>query len=151
MNFQLELRNLKVYRDEYTNEILPPHLIQAAIIEELEYLNSRVWEMSNVKAMKAFPDSKLVGCRWVLCNKGDATNPDVRARLVACEVNYGTKEDSFYAATPPLEAETILFAKYAEEPIKQGVRQRLSFVDIRRAYRNAIPKRHILMSLPSEL
>ena len=72
--------------------------------------------------MKAFPDSKLVRCRWVHCNKGDAQNPDVRARLVACEVNYGTKEDSFYAATPLLEAKNILFAKYAQEQIKKGVR-----------------------------
>ena len=37
IDFQFELRNFKeVYRDEYTNEILQPHLIQAAIIEELE-------------------------------------------------------------------------------------------------------------------
>ena len=114
IDFQFELRYLKeVYRDKYTNEILPPHLIQAAIIEELEYVNSQVWEMSDVKAMKAFPDSKLVKCRWVLCNKGDAQNLDVWARLVACKVNYGSKADSFYAATPTLEAKKILFAKYA--------------------------------------
>ena len=98
--------------------------------------------------MKAFLHSKLVRCRWVCCNKGDAQNPDVRARLVACEVNYGSKEDSFYDATPPLEAKKILFAKYAQEPIKNGLRQRLSFVDIRKAYFNAIPNRHIYMSLP---
>ena len=103
MDFQFELRNFKeVYLDEYAIEILPPHLIQAAIIEEFEYCNNRVWDISDVKAMKAFPDSKLVRCRWVLCNKGDAQNPDVRARLVACEVNYSSKEDSFFAATPPL-------------------------------------------------
>ena len=67
IGFHFELRNIKeVYRDEYTNEILPPHLIQAAIIEELEYFNSRVWEISDAKDMKAFPDSKLVRCRWVL-------------------------------------------------------------------------------------
>ena len=107
--------------------------------------------MSDAKEMKAFPDSKLVRCRWVLCNEGDAQNPDVRARLMACEVNYGNKEDSFYATTPPLEAKNILFAKYAQQPIKKGLRQRLSFVDIRKAYFNAIPKRHIFMSLPREL
>ena len=73
IDFQFELRNFKeVYRDEYTNELLPPHLIQAAITEELKYFNSRVWEISDVKEMKAFPNSKLVRCRWVLCNKRDA-------------------------------------------------------------------------------
>ena len=64
--------------------------------------------------MTAFPNGKLVRCRWVLCNKRDAQNPDVRARLIACEVNSGSKEDSFYAATPPLEAKKILFTKYAQ-------------------------------------
>ena len=58
IDFQFELRNVKeVYRDEYTNEILPPHLIQAAIIEALEYFTSRVWEISDAKDMKAFPGS----------------------------------------------------------------------------------------------
>ena len=104
--------------------------MQASIIEELKYFSSRVWEISGAKDMKAFPDSRLVRCRWVLCNKGDAQNPDVRARLEACEVNYDNKEDSFYAATPLLEAKNILFAKYAQEPVKKGLRKRLSFVDI---------------------
>ena len=94
--------------------------------------------------MKRYKDHKLVRCRWVLCNKGDAANPDVRARLVACEVNYGTTtEASFYAATPPLEAKKILFAKYADEPVRRGKQQRISFVDIRKAYFNALPKRNI--------
>ena len=78
-------------------------------------------------------------------------NPDVRARLVACEVNHGTKDDAFYAATPPLEAKKLLFAKYADQPTKNGAPQRLSFVDIRKAYFNAIPKRNVFMSLPKEL
>ena len=107
--------------------------------------------MSDVKAMKAFPHSRLDRCRWVLCNDGDAQNPDVRARLVACKVNYGSQEDSFYAATPPPEVKKILFAKYAHEPIKKGVRQKLIFVDIIITCFNAIPKRHIFMSLPRKL
>ena len=146
-------RNFKpLYRDEYTNEILPAHLIKAAIIDELDYFNSKVWEVTDVQTMKRYKDHKLVRCRWVLCNKGDAASPDVRARLVACEFNYGTTtEASFYAATPPLEAKKILFPKYADEPVRRGKQQRISFVDIRKAYFNALPKRNIFMSLPKEL
>ena len=91
--------------------------------------------------MKKFKDSKLVGCRWVLCSKGDATTPDVRARLVACEVNHGGKDDSSYASTPPLESKKMLFAKYADMPTKNCAPQRLSFADIKKltskAFRSA--------------
>ena len=101
--------------------------------------------------MSKFKDAKLVRCRWVLCNKGDATTPDVRARLVACEVNHGSKDDKFYASTPPLESKKMLFSKYVDMPTKNGLPQRLSVVDIRKAYFNGIPKRNIFMSLPREL
>ena len=89
-------RNFKeLYRDEYTGEILPRHLIQEAIKEELSYSNAHVWEVMDKEGLKKFKDAKLVRCRWVLCNKGDAQNPDVGARLVACEVNHdGSKEES---------------------------------------------------------
>ena len=40
--------------------------------------------------MKKVPDYILVRSKWVLCNKGDAADPDVRAHLVACEVNKKT-------------------------------------------------------------
>ena len=82
---------------------------------------------------------------------GDAQSPDIRARLVACEVNHdGTREDSYFASTPPLEAKRMLFAKFADSPRKNGVEQRLSFVDVRKAYFNGIPRRNLFMSLPRE-
>ena len=130
---------------------MPTHLIRAAIKEELNYFNARVWEITDANKVKDFKDGKVVRCRWVICNKGDAVNPDVRARLVACEVNYGGKDDSFFASTPPLESKKMLFARYADHPIKNGLPQRISFVDIRKAYFNGIPKRNIFMSLPKEL
>ena len=47
-------------------------------------------------------------------NKGDASKPDIRARLVACELNTYTDESGlFYAATPPLEAKRILLSEHA--------------------------------------
>ena len=54
------------------------------------------------------PDAKLVGTRWVNCNKGDVAEPDVRARLVAQELSM-FHDESFYVATPPLEAKRLLF------------------------------------------
>ena len=77
------------YLDEYTGEVLPPSLIRAAIEDELNYFNSKVWELCTMDQMRKIPDYILIRSRWVLCNKGDANDPDVRARLVSCELNNG--------------------------------------------------------------
>ena len=88
----------------------------------------------------------------MLSNTGDAANHDVRARLVACEVNYGgAKEECFYASTPPLEAKKLLFAKYADQPVVKNKKMRLGFVDIKKAYFNGMPRRNVCMRLPREL
>ena len=88
----------------------------------------------------------------MLCNKGDHQEPYVRARLVACGLNHkGTREEAFYASAPPLEAKNILFHEYASNPTKAGVPQRLSFVDVRKAYFNGKPKRNLFMYFPREL
>ena len=39
----------EIYRGECTNRIIPPHLIRATIIEELEYSSTRVWEFLDIK------------------------------------------------------------------------------------------------------
>ena len=102
--------------------------------------------------MKTIPDYILVRSRWVMCNKGDVDNPDCRARLVACEVNKtGEKNSSFHASTPPLEGKKLLFSRYAATRRRKGKPLRISFVDIRKAYFNGIPRRDIFMSLPKEL
>ena len=97
--------------------------------------------------MQKLDDYVLTRSRWVLCNKGDADSPDVRARLVACELNNGERNDMFAASTPPLEAKRMLFARYVSEKTRRGKPLRLSFVDIRKAYFNAIPTRKMFMKL----
>ena len=139
------------YTDEYTGETLPPQLIRDAIEDELNYFNSKVWQMSTMEEMQKVPDHILVRSRWVLCNKGDAQAPDVRARLVSCELNKGDRNDMFSASTPPLEAKRMLFARYVSERERKGKPLRLSFVDVRKAYFNALPERAIYMRLPKEM
>ena len=102
------------YVDEYTGETLEPELISAAIREELDYFNSKVWKIELKSEALKNKQGVLVRSRWVLCNKGDNRNPDVRARLVACEVNKGDRQDAFYASTPPLEAKKVLFSRLAQ-------------------------------------
>ena len=84
------------YRDEYANETLPDDLVRAAVCEKVTYFNSRVWQITDMKTAESHKDARVVRCRWVLRNKGDLSSPQVRAPLVACEMNYGgAKEEIF--------------------------------------------------------
>ena len=100
------------YRDEYTGEIIPIHLVRAAMEEELNYFNAHVWDAVEKRVAFKSENFKLVRMRWVICNKGDDSEYDVRARLVACEVNT-YKSDDYFASTPPLEAKKLLFGEFA--------------------------------------
>jgi hypothetical protein len=92
------------YVDEYTGELLDPSLISDAIIDELDYFNDHVWRIEEKATMLGIKDHVFVRSRWVTCNTGDHIEPDMRARLVACEVNKEGKNDLFHASTPRLEA-----------------------------------------------
>ena len=140
------------YKDEYTNEVLPYESAKDAMLDELQYFCNIVFRGIDIKDALNDPDGKLVGCRWVNCNKGDLSDPDVRCRLVAQEVNHGDgPADAFYAATPPLEAKRLLFSQWAKERKRHGKHLKLSFVDIRKAYFNGKPKRSLYVRLPPEL
>ena len=101
--------------------------------------------------MSGNEDHVFVRSRWVVCNKGDHLEPDVRARFVACEINKEGKNDLFNASTPPLEAKKFLFARYASERVRDGKPLRLSSVDICKAYLNGIPSHDVFMSIHKEL
>ena len=103
------------------------------MIEEMAYFSEKaVWTAAEWQDMKREADSSLVRMRWVLCNKGDSINPDVRARLVACEVAKD-KQSAFYASTPPLEAKKALFSRYSAERTRKNRPLALDFVDIKKA------------------
>ena len=58
--------------------------------------------------------------RWIVTNKGDWGDPNYRSRLVGREFNT-SKDDSLYAATPPIEALRIIVSHAAT--IKGGGKQ----------------------------
>ena len=60
----------KIYRDEYTGEELPHHLVRAAMAEELSYFNKVVWEATDAEGATQKEGFKLIRTRWVLCNNG---------------------------------------------------------------------------------
>ena len=95
-----------------------------------------------------------IGTRWVDVNKGDASNPDYRSRLVAQELNQSKRED-LSAATPPLEAKKLLFSLAVTEgvgyePGNKSNGMCIDFIDVRRAYFHAPARRTVFVKLPPE-
>ena len=83
------------------------------MVDEMEYFSRLVWDVAGPEDMHREKDKVVVGGRWVLCNKGDATQPKVRARYVATEVNH-YDDAQYFAATPPLESIRLLLSKFAQ-------------------------------------
>ena len=138
------------YRDEYTTEVLPRHLVREAMVNELQYFNAKVWKGVHPGAQRS--ETPPIRVRWVLCNKGDAARPEIRARLVACEIK--TYEDTtglFYASTPPLEAKRVLLSELATKRFSNGKPLQLSFVDVTKAYFNGVPRRDLRVRFPPEM
>ena len=52
------------YKDEYTGEILPRHLVRAAMIDELKWFNDTVWEgiEASSQRMKELMPIRTCGC-----------------------------------------------------------------------------------------
>ena len=57
------------YTDEYTCGMLSDDLVQAATIDELDYVNQHVWEIDTLDHMKTIPNNILVRLRWGMANK----------------------------------------------------------------------------------
>ena len=108
------------YLDEYTGDILQHDLIKEAIVEELKYFcEKEVWMLEDISKMKEIAGHIFVRSRWVVSNKGDVDEPDMRARLIACRINKGKKNLDFYASTPPLESKKCLCSKLATEQTRE--------------------------------
>ena len=138
------------YRDEYTNEDLPLGHVRHAMLDELEYFCDKVWVLVPLEEAQKDEEGKIIGSRWVNCNKNDINDPDVRCRLVAQEVNLH-QDESFYAATPPLESKRMLFSQFASEQHRNGDPLKLSVVDVEKAYSYGIPERSLYVRLPPEM
>ena len=90
-------------KDDISGCSLPPELVRAARGEEMDFFKRlSVYEIVHRSHQKA-TGGKVIGTRWVDTNKGDTDSPDLRSRLVGREFNVG-KDDTLYAAAPPLEA-----------------------------------------------
>ena len=88
-----------------------------------------MWALAGARKILAHAQSKIVSARWAICSKSDSEAPDIRARLVACELNTYNTHDR-YASTPPLEAKRMLLSELAmRRTLDDGRPLAISFVD----------------------
>jgi len=116
--------------------------VRKAKREELDYFASKgVWRVVPRARAKG---SRVVGTRWVNCNKGDQARPEIRCRLVCQEVKTFSTSD-YFAATPQGESLRMILSLAAQSP-----RRQVRLVDISRAYFNAHIGRRVFVELPPE-
>ena len=48
-----------------------------AMKEKLEYFCDKIWVGVHITEAQADPDGKIIGSRWVSCNKNDINDTDV--------------------------------------------------------------------------
>ena len=74
---------------------------------------------------------------------------------MAQQIKHHSKDKNIFAATPPLEAQKLLFSMAVTEGVgfKRGEREhglKLAFIDVKRAYFYAKAKKDIFIILPEE-
>ena len=137
-------------KDDVSGTELVSGLVMRARAEEMEYFRKLgVYEVVP-RSMQKLTGGKIIGTRWVDVNKGDIDNPNCRSRLVGREFNVG-RDDTLYAATPPLEALRVVLSHAATRKKGKGGKNKAIMInDVRRAYFYAKATRDLYIELPSE-
>ncbi len=136
--------------DDVTGEILDAKEVVNARLKEISYIDDKKVWIKITRAEAKRRGIKIVGTRWLDINKGDAERPNHRSRLVAKEFNRG-KDESLFAATPPLEALRILVSFAATVEGKKVGEKVIMVNDIARAFFEADATRELCVELPDEV
>ena len=147
------LNDETIFVDDVSHKVLNTKLVRAARADEIQGVHDyKVFDKVPIKECWDNTGENPVSTRWLDLNKGDDENPDYRSRWVARQFKGNDKDrDDLFAATPPLEANKMLIAKFAAQrngpPSKF---KKLSFIDIRKAFFCAKAKRLVYVELPAE-
>ena len=137
-------------KDDVTGVELLPDGVKRARQEEMVYFKTLGVYKVVPRTHQKLTGGKIASTRWVDTNKGDSLNPDYRSRLVGREFNVA-KDDTLYAATPPLEALRMVLSDAATWVKGKGkARKHVMVNDVRRAYFYAKASRDIYIEIPSE-
>ena len=126
--------------------MLDHELVQRARQVEMEFFRQmRVYDKVHKSHAKG---KKLITCKRVDTNKGDALRPDYGSRLVWREIKHDSRLDLF-APTPPLEVMKMLITHCADNQNRDQP-LRIATIDVRRAYFYAPVEREVYVKLPAE-
>ena len=93
--------------DDVSGQVLDTALVIIARKKEMHQFNfHKVYTKVPIEECTRMTGKGPIGSRWIDINKGDATNPNYRSRLVAKEIKR-EHADEMFAATPPLEAKNV--------------------------------------------
>ena len=142
---------IAIAKDDVTGNELVPDLVRAARAEEMVYFKKLGVYKVVPRSDQRRTGGKVIGTRWVDVNKGDSSNPNCRSRLVGREFNVG-RDDSLYAATPPLEALRLILSNAATRIPGGGGGERKAIMinDVWRAYFYARATRDLYVEIPPE-
>lgn len=135
--------------DDVTNAELDPEGIR-----EARKINMQFFEKMNAygrcpRSCVEEENGKLVHVKWIDTNKGDASRPNYRSRLVGRDFNE-YKDDALYASTPPLEAMRVILSDAATVDDDTNInnnRLEVMINDMSRAYFHAPATRTLFMKL----
>ena len=141
-----EAEDWSTFLDEVSGKSLNTSKVRAARAEEIEFARRyNVWTLAPIAEAWERTGKPPIGCRWIDIDKGDAERPNYRSRLVIQEVRTSGIE-AIFAATPPLESIRFLLSLQRSGKKKQ----KIMFVDIRRAHWTAKIDRLVYVRLPEE-
>ncbi|MBN71658.1 MAG: hypothetical protein CME32_20555 [Gimesia sp.] len=142
---QWRLNDGTVAFDDQSGAPLEPMKVAKARQEEIKYFKEMgVYEKVELSECWRATGRAPIAVRWIDINKGDATRPNYRSRLVAKEFKTDIRPD-LYAATPPGECMRLMLSKLAS-----GRHMRLMYADVSRAYFYAKAVRPVYVRLPQE-
>ena len=134
------------YFDENTGERLDPRLVAEGEAEELgRFAKMGVYGYADRAAAQNDQEGVFVNVKWVRVNKGTRERPQVKCRLVAQELGYGTRMDELYANTPSLFCVKMAMLHAAQE----GKGRKLMTLDVKSAFLYGAARRKIYIELPS--
>ena len=128
------------YYDQYTGLKLDPAGVRAARRDEMEFAERlEAFEPRPVEEAWEKMGRKPFGVRWIDCNKGDASRPELRSRMVVQETRRTSTiaiEDiaAVTSSTPPLEVVRLFCSLMMSLKGVSGEDLVMQFLDVSRAH-----------------
>ena len=135
------------FMDDVHGGLLDKKLATEARRVEIEFFR----KMGVYTKVRREPWMRVITTKWIDTNKGDADDPNYRARLVGREIATH-KRDDLFAATPPLESLRYIVSLCASNQFHANPVDKFCIMsnDIKRAYFYAPSTRPVYIKIPDE-